>query len=181
MNFDFLKNSRELGYVYENCSNAEKLALTMPVQSIFTSRKSAELLAKLIYMAAHNRKMEELTFADILSDKTVRDFVRSRDIMDAFHFIRKIGNRAVHGYPLVGGEREEALQSHASILHCRHADDHHRGHRGEARPGLVCEEAGEATQEQRFGGQRRRRHLRCCGDALYACLRRYHAPHGTQP
>ena len=96
MNFDFLKDTRELGYVYENCSNAEKLAMTMPVQSIFTSRKSAELLAKLIYMAAHNRQMEELSFAEILADRTVRDFIRSRDIMDAFHFIRKNGNRAVH-------------------------------------------------------------------------------------
>ena len=89
MNFDFLKNTRELVYVYENCSNAEKLAMTMPVQSIFTARKSAELLAKLIYMAAHNQQMEEMTFADILADRVVRDFVHSRDIMDAFHFIRK--------------------------------------------------------------------------------------------
>ena len=96
MNFEFLKNTRELVYVYENCNNAEKLAMTMPVQSIFTARKSAELLAKLIYMAAHNQQMEEMTFADILADRVVRDFVHSRDIMDAFHFIRKNGNRAVH-------------------------------------------------------------------------------------
>lgn len=97
MNFDFLKNTHELGYVYENCSNAEKLARTMPVQSIFTSRKSAELLAKLIYMAAYNQQMEDLSFADILADRTVRQFIRNREVLDAFHFIRKSGNRAVHG------------------------------------------------------------------------------------
>lgn len=97
MNFDFLKGSRELGYIYENCSNAEKLVKTMPVQSIFTSRKSAELLAKLIYMAAYNQQMEDLSFADILADRTVRQFIRNRDVLDAFHFIRKSGNRAVHG------------------------------------------------------------------------------------
>lgn len=96
MNFDFLKDTRELGYVYENCSNAEKLAMTMPMQSVFTSRKSAELLAKLIYMAAHNRQIEELTFADILADRTVRNFIHNRDVLDAFHFIRKNGNRAAH-------------------------------------------------------------------------------------
>lgn len=96
MNFDFLKNARELRYLYENCSNAEKLAMTMPMQSVFTSRKSAELLAKLIYMAAHNQEMEDLSFADILADRSVRDFIHSRDIMDAFHFIRKNGNRAAH-------------------------------------------------------------------------------------
>ena len=53
MNFDFLKGLRGLGYVYENCNNAQKLAMTMPVQSVFTARKSAELLAKFIYIAAN--------------------------------------------------------------------------------------------------------------------------------
>lgn len=96
MNFEFLKGLKGLGYVYENCSNAEKLARTMPVQSVITSRKCAELLAKFIYMAAHNQAMEELTFADILSDMTVRKYVNNRQVMDAFHYIRKTGNRAVH-------------------------------------------------------------------------------------
>lgn len=77
MNFDFLKDLCGLGYIYENCNNAEKLAMTMPVQSVFTSRKSAELLAKFIYLAAHNQKMEELTFSDILSDYTVRKFIHT--------------------------------------------------------------------------------------------------------
>ena len=53
MNFDFLKGLRGFGYVYENCNNAEKLAMTMPVQSVFTASKSAELLAKFIYIAAN--------------------------------------------------------------------------------------------------------------------------------
>lgn len=114
MNFDFLKGLRGLGYVYENCSNAEKLAVTMPVQSVFTSRKSAELLAKFIYMAAHNRAMEDLTFADILSDITVRRFVNSRDIMDAFHFIRKSGNRAVHG------DEQESVDDAIAVLQDLH-------------------------------------------------------------
>ena len=48
MNFDFLKDFSELSYIYENCNNAEKLAVNMPVQSVFTSRKSAELLARFI-------------------------------------------------------------------------------------------------------------------------------------
>lgn len=97
MNFEFLKNLRGLSYIYENCSNAEKLAITMPMQSVITSRKSAELLAKFIYLAAHNQDMADLSFADILSDITVRKFINSRTVMDAFHYIRKCGNRAVHG------------------------------------------------------------------------------------
>ena len=96
MNFDFLKGVRGLGALYENCNNAEKLAMSMPVQSVFTSRKSAELLAKFLYMAAHNQEMEDLSFADILSDQAVKRFINNRDVMDAFHFIRRTGNRAVH-------------------------------------------------------------------------------------
>ena len=114
MNFEFLRDLRGLGNIYENCSNAEKLAKTMPVQSVFTSRKSAELLAKFIYMAAHNQEMEGLTFADILSDSTVRSFVGSRRVMDAFHSIRKSGNRAVHS------ESEETFKDALSVLEDLH-------------------------------------------------------------
>ena len=84
MNFEFLKDLRGLNYVYENCSNAEKLAMTMPVQSVFTARKSAELLAKFIFLAAHNEQMETMNFVDILGDPAVRDFIDDRKVMNAF-------------------------------------------------------------------------------------------------
>ncbi len=114
MNFEFLKGLKGLGHVYENCSNAEKLARTMPIQSVFTSRKSAELLARFIYMAAHNQAMEELTFADILSDMTVRNYVHNRRVMDAFHYIRRTGNRAVHS------DDQESPEEAVSILQDLH-------------------------------------------------------------
>ena len=114
MNFEFLKGLRGLQYVYENCSNAEKLVISMPVQSVFTSRKSAELLAKFIYMAAHNQAMQNMTFVDILSDPTVCKVVNSRKVMNAFHHIRKGGNRAVHGV------EQESPEEAVSILHDLH-------------------------------------------------------------
>ena len=97
MNFDFLKDLHGFEYVYENCCNAEKLAMTMPEQSVFTSGKSAELLAKFIYMTAHKQEMEGLTFAEILMDPTFQRFINSRRIINAFHDIRKSRNQAVHG------------------------------------------------------------------------------------
>lgn len=96
MNFDFLKNLRGLGNIYENCNNAEKLAMTMPAQSMLTARKSAESLAKFIYLAAHNEQMEFMNFVDILGDPAVRNFIHDRKVMNAFHFIRKSGNRTAH-------------------------------------------------------------------------------------
>ena len=65
-------------------------------------------------MAAHNQEMENLSFADILSDITVRRFVNSRDIMDAFHFIRKSGNRAVHG------DEQESVDDAIAVLQDLH-------------------------------------------------------------
>lgn len=114
MNFDFLKDLCGLGRIYENCSNAEKLAVTMPVQSVFTSRKSAESLAKFIYMTAHKQEMENLSFADILSDSTVRKFINNREVMDAFHYIRKSGNRAVHE------DEQESPEEAISVLQDLH-------------------------------------------------------------
>lgn len=110
MNFDFLKGLRGLGYVYENCNNAEKLAMTMPVQSVFTARKSAELLAKFIYIAAHNENMKSMSFVDILSDPVVCDFINNRNVINAFHYIRKSGNRAVHG------DEEETVEEALGVL-----------------------------------------------------------------
>jgi glutaredoxin-related protein len=110
VNFEFLKGLRGLGHVYENCNNAEKLAMTMPVQSIITARKSAEQIAKFIYMAAHNEQMESMTFADILKDSTVREFIHNRDVMNAFHNIRKKGNIAVHD------ECEETVEDAIDVL-----------------------------------------------------------------
>ena len=97
MNFDFLKETQELRYIYDNCCNAEKLAVTMSVQSLFTSRKSAELLAKFIYLAAHNKQMGSLTFIEILNDPAVKEYINSRKVLNAFHHIRKDGNVAIHG------------------------------------------------------------------------------------
>jgi len=96
MNFEFMKGLRGLGDLYDNCSNAEKLVRTMPAQSIFTSRNCAELLAKFLYLAACNQRMEQMTFADILSDLSFKDFIKNRDVMNAFHYIRKQGNQAAH-------------------------------------------------------------------------------------
>ena len=78
------------------------------------SRKSAELLARFIYLASHSQQMEELTFAEILRDVTVKRFVHNWDVMDAFHYIRKSGNKAVHG------DDDELPEDAIDVLHDLH-------------------------------------------------------------
>ena len=96
MNFEFIKNLEGLNKAFDSCSNAEELAKSMPDLSMVASRKSAEVIAKFVYLIAHNEQVEELTFADVLSDYAVKRYLGSRDILDAFHYIRKSGNTAVH-------------------------------------------------------------------------------------
>lgn len=114
MNFEFVKGLRGLGNLYERCSNAEKLAVSMPDESMFAARKTAELLAKFIYMTAHKQRMERMNFLDILSDEAVQDFINSRDVMNAFHFIRRKGNVAVHG------EEQQTSESAIKVLEDLH-------------------------------------------------------------
>ena len=104
MNFEFLKGLNALEKLYKPCKDAEELAISYPYMSMIASRKSAELLAKLIYIAAHYFAAEELSFVDILRDEKVQQFISNRNVMRAFHHIRKSGNEAVHGEDLNFGK-----------------------------------------------------------------------------
>ena len=114
MNFEFLKGLRGLGKIYKNCANAEMLAVSMPAESMVTARKSAESLAKFIYIAAHSEEIGSLTFVDILGDPVFREFINNRDVLKAFHFIRKSGNRAVHS------DEDETVEDAMAVLEDLH-------------------------------------------------------------
>ena len=92
MNFDFLKDLCGLGHVYEDCKKAEELAAAMPAQSMLAASKSAELIARFIYMASHNQETEGVDFADVLSDDTVADFVDNRYLIDALRSVAEGGD-----------------------------------------------------------------------------------------
>ena len=107
MNFEFMQNLQGINKAFAPCKNAEDLARSMPDLSMVASRKSAEVLAKYVYLLAHSEEMEGLTFADVLSDQAVRRYLRNPAVLDAFHFIRKSGNAAVH--TLEEGSPEAAI------------------------------------------------------------------------
>ena len=107
MNFEFMQDLQEINKAFPFCKNAEDLARSMPDLSMVASRKSAESLAKYVYLLAHSEEMEGLTFADVLSDQAVRRYLRNPAVLDAFHFVRKSGNAAVH--TLAEGSPEEAI------------------------------------------------------------------------
>lgn len=96
MNFEFMKGLGSLDKAFESCANAEELALSKPDLSMISSRKSAEVLAKFVFLVAHSEDIGFLSFADVLADPVVKRYLNSVAVLDAFHFIRKKGNAAVH-------------------------------------------------------------------------------------
>ena len=96
MNFEFMKGLGSLDKAFGSCANAEELALSKPDLSMISSRKSAEVLAKFVFLVAHSEDVGFLSFADVLSDPVVKRYLNSTAVIDAFHFIRKKGNAAVH-------------------------------------------------------------------------------------
>ena len=59
MNFEFIKNLEGLNMAYAACENAEELAKSMPDLSMIASRKSAEVIAKFIYLVAHVKSVDD--------------------------------------------------------------------------------------------------------------------------
>ena len=96
MNFEFMKGLVGLDKVFGICSNAEELVLSKPDLSMISSRKSAESLAKFVFMVATSEEVGFLSFADVLSDPIVKHYLNNTDVLEAFHYIRKKGNAAVH-------------------------------------------------------------------------------------
>lgn len=97
MNFEFLKDLTGLEAIYGPCTDAEELAISKPYLSMTAARKSAELLARFIYIASHYEAAEGISFVDILRDDKVRSYINNRSVENAFHHIRRSGNSAVHG------------------------------------------------------------------------------------
>ena len=60
--------------------------------------------------------MEGLKFVDILNDSTFQRFINNRDVMDAFHTIRKSRNHAVHDNTQKCTDTENAV----AVLHDLH-------------------------------------------------------------
>ena len=71
MNFEFMKGLGSLDKAFGSCANAEELALSKPDLSMISSRKSAEVLAKFVYLVAHSEEVGLLSFVDVLNDLAV--------------------------------------------------------------------------------------------------------------
>lgn len=94
-NFDFLKEFSQLKKLYEYCEEAEDFVLSKPNISATSSRKAMEYMVKLIYVSLVGYDDGSTVF-EMLTDARFTDYVDDETLMSSFHFIRKMGNVAVH-------------------------------------------------------------------------------------
>lgn len=110
MNFDYLKSFPDMHQLYEYCAEAEEFALTKPNISATSARKAMEYIVKLIYTSLAG-DARGVTVFDMLSDSRFQHYINDRTLLNTFHYIRKMGNTAVHDGGLYPNEAVEVLEN----------------------------------------------------------------------
>ena len=95
MNFEYLKGFKDFYQLYSDCKYAEDSALKHPPQSVASSRKAEEYIVKFIYRSQIG-DVTGLKLSAMMEDYRFIDYVNSRTLLSAMHFVRKMGNSALH-------------------------------------------------------------------------------------
>lgn len=95
MNFDFLKPFPDLKKLYDYCAEAEEFALSKPNISATSARKAVEFMVKLIYASVVD-ETAELTVFEMVTDPRFIGYINDATFINSLHYIRKMGNIAVH-------------------------------------------------------------------------------------
>ncbi len=112
MNFDFIKQFTDFDQLYNYCSKAETYVLSDCNISVSQARSAIEYIIKFMYHT-NCRTRESKTIFEMLNDQTFIDYINSDDYMNSLHYIRKMGNIAVH----VGNITKEEAISVLEELH----------------------------------------------------------------
>ena len=95
MNFDYLKSFPDLKKLYEYCAEAEEFVLNKPNISATASRKAMEFIVKMIYISLTGEDYG-MTVFEMVQDYEFQDYINDRTLINTIHYIRKMGNVAVH-------------------------------------------------------------------------------------
>lgn len=96
MNFRFLDPLAELEAFKRYCCEAEDFVRDYPDVSITAARKAVEFMVKLLYGSSVSREIQGMTVYDMLSDPKFTAWIGNDTLLRRFHFIRRMGNQAVH-------------------------------------------------------------------------------------
>ena len=96
MNFDYLENIDLLNDLYIFCKDAESFVLSRPDLSAGQSRKALEYLVKLVYQLRNNNIPQRSSLFELVSSEDFTNFINDASMLNALHYIRKVGNIAIH-------------------------------------------------------------------------------------
>ncbi|MDD4157385.1 MAG: DEAD/DEAH box helicase family protein [Candidatus Cloacimonetes bacterium] len=108
MNFDYFKNIDSLKDLYIFCKDAESFIFSRPNLSAIQSRKALEYVVKLVYQLKNNNVPQRSSLFELVSSEDFTSFIDDVSMLNALHYIRKVGNIAVHNDEV---SKEEALLS----------------------------------------------------------------------
>ena len=96
MNFDYLKAIDSLKDLYVFCKDAESFVLSRPDISAAQSRKALEYLVKLVYQLRNENVPQRSSLFELVSSEDFTNFINDASMLNALHYIRKVGNIAIH-------------------------------------------------------------------------------------
>ena len=118
MNFNFLDSLSDLDVFKRYCYEAEEFACNYPDISITAARKATEYMVKLLYASFVSNEISGMTVFDMLSASQFIAWIGDEALMKQFHFVRRMGNQAVHQ----GGMSQEDALNTLETLHALAGD-----------------------------------------------------------
>ncbi len=109
MNFAYLKNAPDFAQLYTYCCEAEEFALSKPNISVTSARKAMEFIVKMIYSAVIG-DIQGKTVFEMSTDYAFTSYLNDQILLNSIHFIRKMGNVAVHDGTLTSDEALKVLE-----------------------------------------------------------------------
>lgn len=109
MNFTYLNAFPELKKLSGYCTEAEEFAISKPNISATSARKAMEYIVKMIYSSIVTDD-GGLTVFEMTTDARFVGYVNDPILINTIHFIRKMGNVAVHEGELTKEESKKILE-----------------------------------------------------------------------
>ncbi|AUD62130.1 hypothetical protein BK010_00390 [Tenericutes bacterium MO-XQ] len=96
MNFEYLSKTQELSELNLFCKDAEEFVLSRPDLSASQARKALEFLVKLVYQLRNAYVPQRSSLFELVSSEDFTSFINSPAMLSSLHYIRKVGNIAIH-------------------------------------------------------------------------------------
>ncbi len=110
MNFSFLSNLKDISELNVFCNDAETFVLSRPDLSAIQSRKALEYLVKLVYQLKNSKIPQRSSLFELVTAEDFSSFINNDEMLSSLHYIRKVGNIAVHNEEVTKNEAMFSLK-----------------------------------------------------------------------